>query len=112
MMITWVFSLTTQYLVFLSLGIQIPLSAVAITAGIILVVSAIPFGPFQVGIPDVAMTLLYTAFTGNPAVSAVATILIRFLTLWLRFIIGFAAQQWVELKPQKPPQETTTTQSP
>ncbi len=104
MVITWVFSLTTQYLVFLSLGIPISFGAVAITAGIILVVSAIPFGPFQVGIPDVLMSLLYGIFIGNFGVAAVATLLIRFLTLWLRFILGFVAQQYLELRPMKAPE--------
>jgi uncharacterized protein (TIRG00374 family) len=112
MVLTWVFSLATQYLVFLSLGISVSWSAVAITAGIVLVVSAIPIGPFQVGIPDVVMTTLYAAFTGNLAAATVATILIRFLTLWLRFILGFAAQQWLELKPLKQPSEPVQPQSP
>jgi uncharacterized membrane protein YbhN (UPF0104 family) len=33
------------------------------------------------------------------ALSATATILTRIITLWFRFFIGFAAQQWLELKP-------------
>jgi len=102
MLITWVFSFTTQYLVFLSLGISVSWSMIAITAGIVLVVSAIPIGPFQVGIPDVVMSSLFYAFIGNLEIAVSATILIRFLTLWLRFIIGFGAQQWLELRPLKP----------
>lgn len=100
MVITWFFSLTTQYLVFQSLGVSISLAAIAITAGIALAVSAVPGG--IIGIPDATMLTLYTAFTGDPVIATVSTLLIRFLTLWLRFIIGFVAQQWLELKPMKP----------
>jgi hypothetical protein len=31
-------------------------------------------------------------------ISATATVLIRLLTLWLRFFIGFVAQQWIGIK--------------
>ena len=31
--------------------------------------------------------------------AATATILTRIITLWMFFIIGFGAQQWLELKP-------------
>jgi len=31
--------------------------------------------------------------------AATATILVRIVTLWFRFFIGFAAQQYLELKP-------------
>jgi hypothetical protein len=31
-------------------------------------------------------------------VGATATILMRILTLWLRFFIGFAAEQWMGIK--------------
>ncbi len=102
MVITWVFNLATQYLVFQSLAVPISLGAIAITAGIVLAASAIPGG--IIGIPDAVMLSLYTVFTGNLAAATVATLLIRFLTLWLRFILGFVAQQWLELRPMKAPE--------
>ncbi len=100
LIITWVFSLSIQYLVFLSLGVSVPWSMIAITAAIVLAVKSIPVGiPFEVGIPEATMTTLYIAFSIDPAIAATATILSRLLTLWLRFFIGFAAQQWLTLKP-------------
>jgi hypothetical protein len=33
-----------------------------------------------------------------PQTSATVTILMRILTLWFRFFIGFAAQQWLGIK--------------
>ena len=60
---------------------------------------------FEVGIPEITMTTIYTVLlspTLGPEVAAgisvTVTILTRLLTLWLRFGIGFVAQQWLELK--------------
>jgi uncharacterized protein (TIRG00374 family) len=100
LIITWIFSLSIQYLVFLSLGVNVSWSMITITAAIVLAVKSIPVGiPFEVGIPEATMTTLYIAFSIDPAVAATATILSRLLTLWLRFFIGFASQQWLTFKP-------------
>lgn len=45
------------------------------------------------------MTTLYISMGIPGAMAATATILTRIITLWLFFIIGFGAQQWLELKP-------------
>ena len=105
--ITWFFSLAVPYLVFQSLGHPVSWSIILITSAIVLAVKSIPIGiPFEVGLPEAAMTTLYTSFLeptlGLQAaveLSATATILTRIITLWFRFFIGFAAQQWLELKP-------------
>ena len=100
LIITWFFSLGAQYLVFWSLGISASWSMITITAAIVLAVKAIPLGiPFEVGIPEATMTTLYIAFSIDPTIAATATILSRLFTLWLRFFIGFTAQQWLSLKP-------------
>ena len=97
--ITWIFSLSIPYLVFMSLGRPVSWGVILITSTIVLAVKSIPLGiPFEVGIPEITMTTLYTSL-GVPAdISATATILTRLITLWLRFFIGFMAQQWLELK--------------
>jgi uncharacterized protein (TIRG00374 family) len=108
--VMWCFSLSVPYLVFLSLGQQVSWGVILITATIVLAVKSIPLGiPFEVGIPEITMTTLYTVLlepTLGPEVaagiSATATILTRLITLWLRFFIGFAAQQWLELKTVTP----------
>ena len=98
--ITWVFSLSIPYLVFMSLGYPVSWGVILITSTIVLAVKSIPLGiPFEVGIPEITMTTLYNSL-GVPAdISATATRLTRLITLWLRFFIGFMAQQWLELKP-------------
>jgi uncharacterized protein (TIRG00374 family) len=98
--ITWVLSLSIPYLVFMSLRFSVSWSVVLITATIVLAVKSIPLGiPFEVGLPEITMTTLYTSLGVPAGISATATILTRLLTLWLRFFVGFIAQQWIELKP-------------
>jgi uncharacterized protein (TIRG00374 family) len=97
--ISWLFSIGVSFLVFLALGYQIPWSTVIITWSIVVAVKAIPVGvPFEVGLPEITMTTLYVLL-GVPAdIAATATVMSRLLTLWLRFFMGFASQQWLEFR--------------
>jgi uncharacterized protein (TIRG00374 family) len=100
--ITWILSLSIPYLVFMSLRYPVSWSVILITSAIVLAVKSIPLGvPFEVGLPEITMTTVYISLLGPAAagISATATILTRLLTLWLRFFVGFMAQQWLELKP-------------
>ena len=100
LIITWFFSLSIPYLVFQSLGHPVSWSLILITYSIVLAVKAIPIGiPFEVGLPEAVMTTLYYAMGVSPELAATATILTRIITLWFRFFVGFAAQQYLELKP-------------
>jgi uncharacterized protein (TIRG00374 family) len=103
LIISWILSLSVPYLVFVSLGHPVTWSIIIVTSAIFLAVKAIPIGiPFEVGLPEAVMTTLYISMGINPALAATATILVRIITLWLRFFIGFASQQWLELKPAIP----------
>lgn len=98
--ITWIFSLSVPYMIFLSLDHQVSWSMILITSSIVLAVKAIPVGiPFEVGLPEAVMTTLYFSMGVPAALAATATILIRIITLWMRFFIGFVAQQYLEFKP-------------
>ncbi|MCW4030962.1 MAG: flippase-like domain-containing protein, partial [Candidatus Bathyarchaeota archaeon] len=98
--VTWVFSLSVSYLVFISLGFPVSWSIILITSAIVLAVKSIPMGiPFEVGLPEITMTSLYIGLGVPGDVSATATILSRIITLWFRFFLGFIAQQWLELRP-------------
>jgi len=100
LILSWIFSLSIPYLVFMSLRLSVPWSVILITSAIVLAVKSIPLGiPFEVGIPEITMTTLYTSLGVPAGISATATILTRLITLWLRFFIGFIAQQWLELRP-------------
>ena len=100
LLISWFFSLSIPYLVFMSLGHPVSLSIIIVTSAIFLAVKAIPIGmPFEVGLPEAVMTTLYISMGIYGPLAATATILTRIITLWFRFFIGFASQQWLELKP-------------
>jgi len=109
--ITWFFSLSIPYLVFMSLGHPVSWGVILINSTIVLAVKSIPLGiPFEVGIPEITMTTLYTSLGVPAGISATATILTRLITLWLRFFIGFIAQQWLELKPVLTPTKNIAVQ--
>ncbi len=97
--LNWICSLAIPYLVFQSLGFNASWAVIFITSSIVAAVKAVPFGiPFEAGIPEVTMVTFYTLM-GIPAeIAATSTILSRILTVWLRFGIGFVAQQYITLK--------------
>jgi uncharacterized protein (TIRG00374 family) len=100
LIISWFFSLSIPYLVFMSLGHPVSWSIIIVTSAIFLAVKAIPIGiPFEVGLPEAVMYTLYISMGVYGPLAATATILTRIITLWFRFFIGFGAQQWLELKP-------------
>ena len=102
LVLNWACSFAVPYLVFLALDFPVSLSVILITSAIVVAVKSIPVGvPFEVGLPEIAMTTLFVAMLGTEysILCATVTILSRLITLWLRFGIGFAAQQWIELKP-------------
>jgi len=97
--LSWLFSMTVTYLVFLSLDYTIHWSIIVVTCSIVVAVKSIPLGvPFEAGLPEITMSTLYFFFGVPLNVSATATILIRILTVWLRFFIGFVIQQWLGIK--------------
>ncbi len=105
LVLNWISSLAVPYLVFLSLGINVHWTIILIVSSIVIAVKSIPVGiPFEVGLPEATMTSFYFILLGPiigegaAAICATATILIRLITLWLRAVVGFTAQQWIELR--------------
>lgn len=108
--IAWVLSMSVFYLTFVSMGYsQISWSAILVISAIFVAVKSVPIGvPFEVGLPEITLTTLLVFFGVPWTISATATILMRLLTLWLRFFIGFGAQQWIGLKAVITRQNTET----
>jgi uncharacterized protein (TIRG00374 family) len=100
----WFFDVLIAVLVFHSLplgsfDVQISLSTIVIVYSIMIGIQTIPIGiPEGMGLPEISMTTLYALFGVPIAVSAVATVLIRFLTFWMRLLIGGVAVQWLGIK--------------
>jgi uncharacterized protein (TIRG00374 family) len=86
------------------------ISIIFVTQSITTAVKSIPIGvPFEVGLPEITMTTLYVVFGIPFDVSATATILTRILSLWLKFFVGFAIQQWIEISAIKKTLEAAKT---
>ena len=98
--LSWIFSLAIFYLTFQAIGYhEISWSAILVTSSIFIAVKSIPIGiPFEVGLPEATLTTLFVFFGIPAGIAATATILSRLLTLWMRFFIGFFAQQWLGIK--------------
>jgi uncharacterized protein (TIRG00374 family) len=98
--VSWIFSLAVFYLTFLAIpGAQISWSAILVTSAIFVGAKSVPVGvPFEVGLPEITLSTLLMIFGVPREISFAATILIRLPTFWLRFFIGFAAQQWLGIK--------------
>jgi uncharacterized membrane protein YbhN (UPF0104 family) len=92
--------MSVLYLTLVSMGYpQISWSAILVISAIFVAVKFVPIGvPFGVGLPEITLTTLLVFFGVPGTISAAATILMRLLTLWLRFFIGFGAQQWIGVK--------------
>lgn len=97
--VAWLLSILIFYFTFLAVGYtQISWVSIVEVTSIFVAVKSIPIGiPFEVGLPEITLTTLLVIFGVPGIVSATVTILTRLLTLWLRFFIGFIAQQWLGL---------------
>lgn len=107
---SWFCNIILSYFVFLSMGFPIPLSVIIIVNSIMVAIKGIPLGiPFEAGLPELTMPTFYTTLLTDAeipssiraTVSVTATLLIRILTVWLRFFIGFAVQQSLGIKDLK-----------
>lgn len=98
--LSWIFSLMVFYLTFLAIpNAHISWSAILVTSAIFVAIKSIPVGvPFEVGLPEIALSSLLMVFGVPRDISFTATILIRLPTFWLRFFVGFAAEQWLGIK--------------
>lgn len=99
--LSWLFSFGVAYFVFLSMHVQVNWSVIVVTCSIVAAIQSIPIGvPFEAGLPEITMASLFQWLSPNITldIAATATILIRIITVWLRFFIGFAVQQWLEIK--------------
>lgn len=74
-------------------------TTILIIAVIFVSAKSIPIGvPFDIGLPEIVLSTLLVLFGYSSAIAVTVTILIRLPTLWLRFLIGFASQQWLGIK--------------
>jgi uncharacterized protein (TIRG00374 family) len=112
--LSWFLDMSIAILVFLSLGYvgtAISISAIIIVYSITGAIQYLPIGviPGEVGLAEITMTTLF-ALLGNPqflVVFAVATVLIRALTFWVRLMIGGIVVQLTAIKSLMPSQASS-----
>jgi len=104
--LSWFFSVLVSFLVFISLGFHVDwnlTSIIIVVFSLSIAIKSVPIGiPAEVGLPELAMVILYTELGGplgiTPEISTAVTILSRVVSFVFKFIIGFAATQWVGIK--------------
>lgn len=90
--ISWSFECVAFYYVFVGLGFQIPFLLAVFTLAFSSVVGAASMLPGGLGAAEGSIMGLLVKIGGVPKdVSAVATMIIRFCTLWFGVILGFIA---------------------
>lgn len=105
-LVSWVFSILVSFLVFAALGFQINwvlVSIIFVVFSLTLMIKSVPIGvPAEVGLPELAMAILYTELGGplgiTAALASAVTILTRLVSFAFKFAVGFVATQWVGLK--------------
>ncbi|MGC9345850.1 MAG: lysylphosphatidylglycerol synthase transmembrane domain-containing protein [Candidatus Bathyarchaeales archaeon] len=97
--LAWVMNLLICFIAFVSVDYVVPFGTIIIVYSIGVAVQYIPFGvPAEVGVTEIVMISFYSMFGVPSSVSVAGTILTRFLTAWLKLIIGFAAFQLFGVK--------------
>jgi uncharacterized protein (TIRG00374 family) len=110
-LVAWLLDLLVSVLVFKSLGTHLPFSAIATVYSVSIAIQTAPLGiPGEIGVLDIVMASLYTLLGVSIEAAAVATILTRVITLWLRLLIGGITVQWLGIKGFKPSSQKSTEQ--
>lgn len=108
-LVAWILDLLVSVLVFKSLGTHLPFSAIATVYSISIAIQTAPLGiPGEIGLLDIVMASLYTLLGVPREAAAVATILTRAITLWLRLLIGGITVQWLGIKGFRPSSQKST----
>lgn len=90
--ISWSFECVAFYFVFVGLGHKVPLLAATFTLAFSSVVGAVSMLPGGLGAAETSIMGLLIKFVAVPkSIAAVATILIRFCTLWFGVAVGILA---------------------
>jgi uncharacterized protein (TIRG00374 family) len=95
----WLSKLAITMIVFASLGIVTPFSAIIVVFSLADALNTIPLGiPGEIGVMEIIMTGFFTALGIHPVLSASATMLIRIVTMWFVLFSGGIMIQLVGLK--------------
>ena len=98
-LVSWFFAILCYYLAFAALGYAVEPIVVIVGYCIIVGAKAIPVGiPLEIGVTEIALTVIFGAFGVPLFISAAAVVLIRIITVLFRVMIGFVSFQLVGMK--------------
>jgi uncharacterized protein (TIRG00374 family) len=93
--IGFIFEVSVVFLCFIALGYNVPVDKVLIVftlTGTLQTVGVV------IGVPDIVMTISFSALGIPEEISAAVTILTRVVNLWFRLAVSYVALQWAGLK--------------
>lgn len=109
--VSWSFECVAFYLVFIGLGYKVPLLAATFVLAFSSIVGAVSMLPGGLGAAEGSILGLLVKVVGVPNnIAAVATLLIRFCTLWFGVLVGlgalFSRKDWINImNTVNPPKE-------
>jgi uncharacterized protein (TIRG00374 family) len=93
---TWFVAVLGYYLAFSAVGYTMDWLVIIVGYSLVIGIKAVPVGvPAEIGVTEIALTIVFGAFGVPLYISAAAVVLIRLMTVWFRLIIGFVAFQLV-----------------
>jgi uncharacterized protein (TIRG00374 family) len=98
-LMSWLSAILVYYLAFAALGYSIDWIILIVGYSIVVNIKSIPFGvPAEIGVTEIAMTVIFGAFNVPLYISAAAVVLTRIINILFRFVVGFVAFQFVGVK--------------
>lgn len=93
---TWFVAVLGYHLAFSAVGYTMDWLVIIVGYSLVIGIKAVPVGvPAEIGVTEIALTIVFGAFGVPLYISAAAVVLIRLMTVWFRLIIGFVAFQLV-----------------
>ena len=93
---SFVFEISVTFITFLALGYPVPVDKVLIVFTLTGTLQTVGFTFF--GVPELIMSLSFTALGIPAAMSVSVTLLTRVVSLWFRLIVSYGALQWAGIK--------------
>ena len=93
---SFVFEISVTFITFLALGYPVPVDKVLIVFTLTGTLQTVGFTFF--GVPELIMSLSFTALGIPAALSVSVTLLTRVVSLWFRLVVSYGALQWAGIK--------------
>ena len=93
---SFIFEISVTFITFLALGYPVPVDKVLIVFTLTGTLQTVGFTFF--GVPELIMSLSFTALGIPAALSVSVTLLTRVVSLWFRLVVSYGALQWAGIK--------------